>query len=44
MVTGASVGAVQIDTLAVETDSWKHTLIHIWREDRHCKGGGLAPK
>lgn len=32
MVTGASVGSVQIDASAVETDSRKQTLIHIWRE------------
>ena len=41
MVTGALVGAVQIDTAAVETDSREHTLVHIWREDteKEKKGG-----
>lgn len=38
MVTGAFVGAVQIDTAAVETDSGERTFIHIWREDTG-KGG-----
>lgn len=33
MVAGALVGAVQIDTPSVETDSWEDALIHIWRKD-----------
>ena len=40
MVTSAFVGAVQIDTAAVETDSWEHTLIHIWRDDIEGKKRG----
>lgn len=41
MVTGAFVGAVQIDTAAVETDFRERTLIHIWREDAEEEKGGL---
>jgi len=37
MVTGALVGAVQIDTEAVETDSRKPTFVHIWRKDMEEK-------
>lgn len=39
MVTGAFMGAVQIDTAAVETNSREHTLIHIWREKTKKKRG-----
>lgn len=41
MVTGAFVGAVQIDTAAVETDFSQYTLIYIWREDTEEEKGGL---
>lgn len=41
VVTSAFVGAVQIDTAAMETHSREHTLIHIWREDIEGKKGGL---
>lgn len=34
MVTGAFVGAVQIDTASMEADFGEHTLIHIWKEGR----------
>lgn len=37
MVTGAFVGAVQIDTAAVEADSGEHTLIHIWKQGSDSK-------
>lgn len=40
MVTGAFVGAVQIDTAAVETNPRERTLIHIWREDTEGRKGG----
>lgn len=42
MVTGAFVGAFQIDTAAMETDPGEHALIHIWRTDTGAekKGGG----
>lgn len=33
MITGAFVGAIQIDTAAMETDSWEHALVHIWKKD-----------
>lgn len=33
MVTGTFVGAFQIDTAAMETDSREHALVHIWRKD-----------
>ena len=39
MVTSASVGALQIDTVAVKADSREHTLIHIWKEVREGGGG-----
>lgn len=42
MVTGAFVGAVQIDAAAVEADFREHALVHIWREDtERMKNGGL---
>lgn len=44
MVTGTFVGAVQIDTTAMETDSREHTLILIWREDTEEEKGGLRKK
>lgn len=44
MVTDTFVGAVQIDTAALETDSREHTLIHIWKEDTEEKKGGLKNK
>lgn len=42
MVTGAFMGAVQIDTAAVETNSGEHALIHIWREETEEEKGGLS--
>ena len=42
MVTGAFVGAVQIDTAAVEAGSREHTLIHIWREDTEDEKRGAS--
>lgn len=41
MVTGAFVGAFQIDTATMETDSREHALVHIWREDIEEEKGGL---
>lgn len=41
MVTSAFVGAVQIDTAAVEADSRKHALVHIWGEETKEEKGCL---
>lgn len=47
VVTGASVGAFQVDTAAVGTDPGEHALVHIWRKDTEGewgRGRGSASK
>ena len=44
MVTGAFVGAVQIDTASMEADSREHALIHIWKEGRGEEKGASENK
>ncbi len=40
-VTVAFVGAVQIDTAAMEADSRERTFIHIWRKETEEEKGAL---
>lgn len=45
MVTGTFVGAIQVDTVAMETDTREEALIHIWRRGtRGSEKGGIRMK
>lgn len=45
VVTGTFVGAIQVDTVAMETDTREETLIHVWRKgSRGSEKGGIRKK
>lgn len=45
VVTGTFVGAIQVDTVAMETDTREEALIHVWRKgSRGSVKGGIRKK